>query len=215
MSKITPPDISLPVIKGANLERINPLLLPLPWLVVVVLVIVFAAMKYTSNQDATTTPQAAAKKFPHTYLTDVEVRHYDLTGQLHYQMNTPLVRSFQIDAKASAKDYSLFQSPVFILVNDPKKPGWLVTAQEGRLDSNNEWFSLSQEVVARQTSEKQGETTITTSDLRLNTREQFAETSKAVTMRAAKSQITAIGMRADIKRDHIQLLSNVKGTYEP
>ena len=69
--------------------------------------------------------------------------------------------------------------------------------------------------MARQTSEKQGEITITTSDLRLNTREQFAETSKAVIMRTAKSQINAIGMRADIKRDYIQLLSNVKGTYEP
>jgi len=210
MSKITLPDI-----KTADLERINPLLLPLPWLVVVVLVIVFVAMKYTNTENAAITEQAAVKAFPHTFITDVEVRHYDVTGQLHYQMNTPLIRSFQTQAKASAEDYSLFQTPVFNLINDPKKPGWLVTSQEGRLDSNNEWFSLSQEVVARQSSEKQGEITITTSDLRLNTREQFAETSKAVTMRAAKSQITGVGLRADMKRDQIQLLSNVKGTYEP
>jgi len=210
MSKIT-----LPGINSANLERINPLLLPLPWLVVVVLVIVFATMKYTNSKDTTTAQQVEVKAFPHTFITDVEVRHYDQDGQLHYQMSTPLIRSFQPQTKASAEDYSLFQTPVFILVNDPKKPGWLVTSQEGRLDSNNEWFTLSQDVVARQTSEKQGETTITTSDLRLNTREQFAETSKAVTMRAAKSQITGVGMRADMKRDHIQLLSNVKGNYEP
>jgi lipopolysaccharide export system protein LptC len=220
MPKNTPPNLTLPAkpltaIKSADLERINPLLLPLPWLVVVVLVIVFAAMKYTSSEDATPTLQAAAEKFPYTYLTEVEVRHYDHTGQLQYQMNSPLIRSFQIEAAASAKDYSLFETPVFILVNDPKKPGWLVTAQAGRLDNNNEWFSLLQEVVARQTSEKQGEITITTSDLRLNTREQFAETSKAVIMRTAKSQINATGMRADIKRDYVQLLSNVKGTYEP
>jgi len=117
--------------------------------------------------------------------------------------------------KSRAEDYSLFQTPVFVLINNPQKPGWFVTSQEGRLDSNNEWFTLSQEVVARQTSEKHGETTITTSELRLNTREQFADTRKAVTMRAAKSQITGMGMHADMKRDRIQLLSNVKGTYEP
>lgn len=210
MSKIT-----LPGINSTNLERINPLLLPLPWLVVILLVAVFVTMKYTSTQDAATTQQEAVKVFPHTFITDVEVRHYDQEGQLHYQMNTPLIRSFQPQAKASAEDYSLFQTPVFVLVNDPKKPGWFVTSQEGRLDSNNEWFTLSKEVVARQTSEKHGETTITTSDLRLNTREQFAETGKAVTMRAAKSQITGIGMHADMKRDRIQLLSNVKGTYAP
>ena len=210
MSKIT-----LPGINSQNLERINPLLLPLPWLVVVVLVIVFITMKYTSTEDAATAEQGAVKVFPHTFITDVEVRHYDKDGQLHYQMNTPLVRRFQTQAKPSGEDYSLFQTPVFILVNDPKKPGWFVTSQEGRLDSNNEWFTLTQEVVARQTSEKQGETTITTSDLRLNTREQFAETSKAVTILAAKSQITGTGMHADMKRDRIKLLSNVKGTYEP
>lgn len=215
MTKLTLPTITLSTIKSADLERINPLLLPLPWLVVAVLVIVFVTMKYTSTKDAASTQQAAAKVFPHTFITDVEVRQYDQGGQLHYQMNTPLIRSFQPQAKASAEDYSLFQTPVFILVNDPKKPGWFVTSQEGRLDSNNEWFTLSQEVVARQTTEKQGETTITTSDLRLNTREQFADTSKAVTMRAAKSQITGTGMHADMKRDRIQLLSNVKGTYEP
>jgi lipopolysaccharide export system protein LptC len=210
MSKIT-----LPGINSDNLERINPLLLPLPWLVVVVLVIVFVTMKYTNTEDPATAEQAEIKVFPHTFMTDVEVRHYDQEGQLHYQLTTPLIRSFQAQGKTSAEDYSLFQTPVFVLVNDPKKPGWFVTSREGRLDSNNEWFTLTQEVVARQTTEKQGETTITTSDLRLNTREQFADTSKAVTMRAAKSQITGTGMHADMKRDRIQLLSNVKGTYAP
>ena len=207
--------LTLTGINSTNLERINPLLLPLPWLVVAVLVIVFATVKYTSTEDTANTQPAAIKVFPHTFITDVDVRHYDQAGLLHYQMNTPLIRSFQPKGKASTEDYSLFQTPVFILVNDPKKPGWLVTSQEGRLDSNNEWFTLSKDVVARQTSEKHGETTITTSDLRLNTREQFADTSKAVTMRAAKSQITGVGMRADMKSDRIQLLSNVKGTYAP
>lgn len=197
------------------LARINPLLLPLPWLVVGLLVIVFLALKYSDSEDVAPPPQVAAALFPHTYITNVQVRHYDQAGKLHYQMDSPLIRSFQMHAAASAEDYSLLQTPVFILVNNPDKPGWYVTSQEGRLDSNNEWFTLLQDVIATQTTEKQGTTTIATSDLRLNTREQFAETSKAVTMRAAQSQITGVGMRADIKRDHIQLLSNVKGTYEP
>jgi len=209
------PKLSVPKMNSANLERINPLLLPLPWLVVGVLVIAFATIKYTNIEDSAAPQQAAVKVFPHTYLTEVEIRQFDQDGAIHYQMNTPLIRSFQVKESASAEDYSLFETPVFVLVSDPKKPGWLVTAQEGRLDSDNVWFTLTQDVLARQTSEKQGETTITTSDLRLNTQEQFAETSKAVTMRAAKSQITAVGMHADMKREHIELLSHVKGTYEP
>ncbi len=207
--------LSVPKINSTNLERINPLLLPLPWLVVVVLVIAFVTMKYSSPEDKTAEQQEAAKIFPHTYLTEVEIRQFDQDGSLHYQMKSPLIRSFQVKENPSAEDYSLFQTPVFILVNDPQKPGWFVTAQEGRLDSENVWFTLTQDVLARQTSEKHGETTLSTTDLRLNTQDQFAETSKAVTMRAAKSEITGVGMRADMKREHIELLSNVKGTYEP
>jgi lipopolysaccharide export system protein LptC len=207
--------LHLPAINSANLDRINPLLLPLPWLVVIVLLILFATLKYSSNEDSSALPQAAVKIFPHTYITDVEMRQYNSDGSIHYQMSTPLIRRFQVKDNPSDKDYSLFETPVFTLVNNPQKPGWFVTAQEGRLEGNDVWFTLTEEVLARQTSEKQGEITIATSDLRLNIQDQFAETSKAVTMRAAKSQITAIGMRADMKRDHIELLSHVKGNYEP
>ncbi len=207
--------LHLPRINSENLERINPLLLPMPWLVVILLVILFATLKYSSKEDSVAPQQAPIKIFPHTYVVDVEMHQYDNEGNLHYQMNTPLIRRFEVKDSPSDKDYSLFTTPVFMLVNDPKKPGWFVTSQEGRLENNDTWFILTQEVLARQTSEKQGEITISTGDLRLNLQDQFAETSKAVTMRAAKSQITATGLRADMKREHIELLSNVKGIYEP
>lgn len=205
----------LPFLNNAIFERINPLALPVPWLIVVVLIVVFTTFKYSSTQNSTSEQQAEAKVFPHFYITDVEMRQYDTDGSVRYQMNTPLVRRFQVQDRPSDKDYSLFETPVFVLVNDPQKPGWFVTAKEGRLDNNDVWFTLTQDVLARQTSEKQGETTINTTDLRLNLQEQFAETDKAVTMRAAKSEITATGLRANMKSEHIELLSNVKGRYEP
>ncbi len=205
----------LPFFNRANVDGINPLTWPLPWLVVVALVIVSLTFKYSSTEDSGELLEEEAKIFPHSYITNVDMRQYDHDGNLRYQMTTPLIRRFQVGEQASEKDYSLFETPIFMLVNNPQKPGWFVTAQEGRLDSNDQWFTLTQEVVARQNSEKQGETTITTSDLRLNLQEQFAETGKAVTMRAAKSQINATGLRADMKREQIELLSNVKGIYEP
>jgi|GEM_PF-617780 len=207
--------LHLPTVNSSDLERINPRWLPLPWLVVIVLVILFATFKYSNKEDATVQQQAAATIFPHSYLTDVDMRQYNTDGSIHYQMNTPLIRRFQVQDNPSDKDYSLFETPVFMLASAADKPAWYVTAKEGRLDSNDVWFTLTQDVLARQTSEKQGEINITTTDLRLNTQEQFAETSKAVTMRGAKSQITGVGLRADMKRQHIELLSNVKGNYEP
>ncbi len=207
--------LQLPKVDSADLDNINPRFLPLPWLVVIVLVIVFATFKYSNKEDSVSQQQAEAKVFPQSYITDVEMRQYDAEGNIRYQMNTPLIRRFQATESPSEKDYSLFETPVFVVVTNPQRPGWFITSQEGRLDNNDTWFTLTQEVLARQTSEKQGETTISTSDLRLNLQDQFAETGKAVTMRAAKTQITAQGMRADMKRERIELLSNVKGTYEP
>jgi len=205
----------LPTINSPTPDRFNPRLLPMPWLVVIVLVILFVTLEYSSKENLIGEQQTESKIFPHSYITNVEMRQYDGEGNIHYQMNTPLIRHFQVDETPGNQDYSLFDTPVFMVVNDPQKPGWFVTAQEGRLDNNDTWFTLTQDVLARQTSEKQGETTISTTDLRLNLQDQFAETSKAVTMRAAQTKITAMGMRADMKREHIELLSNVKGTYEP
>jgi lipopolysaccharide export system protein LptC len=207
--------LHLPTINSASLDRFNPRLLPMPWLVVIILVILFVTLEYSNTENLIGAQEADIKIFPHSYITNVEMRQYDREGNIHYQMNTPLIRHFQVDDKPGNQDYSLFNTPVFMVVNDPQKPGWFVTAQEGRLDNNDTWFTLTQDVMARQTSEKQGETTISTTDLRLNLQDQFAETNKAVTMRAAQSEITAMGMRADMKREHIEFLSNVKGTYEP
>jgi len=207
--------IRLRTLTGDNLERINPLFLPLPWLVVGVLVIVFVVTKYTGSQEAGTNATEPEKIFPQIYVTDVEMRQFDKKGQAHYQLKTPLIKHFQIEEKASAKDYTLFETPVFVLTDDPAKPAWFVTAQEGRRDANGEWFTLNRDVLARQTSPTQGEMTLSTDELRLNTQEQYAETNKTVTMRGAQSQMTSLGMRADIKRDHIELLSHVKGSYEP
>lgn len=207
--------INIRKLASDNIERVNPLLLPLPWLIVLVLVIIFATMKYSNNDNATPPTTAAEKTFPHIFITDVEMRQFDQQGGLHYQLNTPLIRHYQEKEHASKLDYTLFDTPVFVLVDDPKQPAWIITAQEGRRENNGLWVTLSKDVLARQTSATQGETTFTTEELQLNTQEQFAETSKAVTMRAAKSQIDAMGLRADIKRNHVELLSHVKGTYEP
>lgn len=207
--------IRLRKLTDEDLDNINPRFLPLPWLVVIVLVVAFLTFKYTGGEDSPNQTQEAQKIFPQIFVTDVEMEQFDDKGQLHYQLKTPLVRHFQLEEKASPKDYTLFETPVFVLTDDPAKPAWFVTAEEGRRDNKGEWFTLSRNVLARQNSPTQGELTFNTEELRLNAHEQYAETNKTVTMRGAGSQMTSQGMRADIKRDHIELVSQVKGTYVP
>lgn len=198
-----------------NLERLNPLLLPLPWLAVGLVVTVFLAFKYTGTAVDTVDTPAAVKTFPLMFMSDVDTREFNSEGQLHYQLKTPLVHHYQIGAKPDPKDYTLFDLPQLVFLGDPKQPAWYITAKAGRSDDNGNWFTLNTDVLVQQNTASQGVVSITTEQLRINAHEQFAETDKAVTMRAAKGKMESVGMRADIKNDHIELLSNVKGTYEP
>lgn len=198
-----------------SLKKLNPLLLPLPWLIVLVFVIIFVILKYTGKVQELVSTKSVEKEFPQIYITNVNMREFSADGSLRLQLKTPLIRHFQVGDKASAKDYTLFDLPQILFSGTEQKPAWYVTAQLGRNDNNGDIFTLSNNVLAQQTTQTQGTVSISTSELHVNTREQFAETDKAVTMRNAKTQLETMGMRAYIKQDQIELLSNVTGTYEP
>lgn len=198
-----------------NLTKLNPLLLPLPWLLVGALVIIFVALKYSGSVEELIDPTQDKKVFPQVFMTDVEMCEFAQDGSLRFQLKTPLIRHFQVTEKASAADYTLFDAPKMLFSGNGNKPDWNISAQLGRNDTNGEIFTLSTDVLAQQVSQTQGIVTISTSEMRLNTREQFAETDKAVTMRSAKTHLQTQGMRAYIKQDQIELISNVTGTYAP
>ena len=201
-------------IANENLPGLNPLLMPLPWVAVCLLIIVFVSVKYAGNIQEVISPKEKPREFPQIFMTDIDMREFNETGALHYQLKTPLVRHFQQGEKAGSTDYTLLDTPRLLFIGKDK-PAWNISADAGRSNANNALFTLSKNVVALQTSPTQGEISVTTEEMRVNTRDQFAETDKAVTMRTAKGKMETLGMRADIKNDHLELLSNVKGTYEP
>jgi lipopolysaccharide export system protein LptC len=203
------------LLSNENIKGLNPLLLPLPWLAILLLVIIFLSVKYGGDTAVMLSPKTTAKEFPHIFMEDVDMREFEVDGSLRYQLKTPLIRHFQIGAEASADDYTRFDLPQIVFLGNEEKPAWYITAKLGNSDKNGDLLTLTTDVLAQQISQSQGTVSITTEELSLNTQEQFAQTNKAVTMRAAKGHIETLGMRVDIKKDLIELLSNVKGTYEP
>lgn len=198
-----------------NLKKLNPMLLPLPWLLVIAFVIIFVVLKYSGNVEELIETKQAEKEFPQVFMTNVDMREFAADGTLHFQLKTPLIRHFQIGDKNGTDDYTLFDLPQIVFLGSEEKPAWYMTAEVGRNDNNGELFTLSTNVLAQQVSKTQGTISISTSELQLNTRDQFAETDKAVTMRSAKTHLETVGMRAFIKQDQIELLSQVTGTYAP
>ncbi len=189
--------------------------IPGPWLVAGVLVLCF--LLFFVRKKAEQTPyEYDPGGFPQIYMKQVQTREFDAAGKLHFELTTPKVALYQPNPDGpSIQDYTLIDAPKMIFYNTQNGTPWRLSATDGRSESNNELVRLLGDVVIQQDSPSQGLVRVTTDELRVRAREQFAETDKAVKMRSAKGQIDAIGMDADLAQSRLQLKSQVKAVYDP
>lgn len=189
--------------------------LPAPWLLVALLVVCFFAFSLRHQDEPEIAFSAGGKVFPQDYMNNVQTREFDVQGKLRYELSTPRIGHYQIDAEAPGKkDYALIQAPQITFYDADEPAPWRVTAVHGRSEANG-LIRLMDNVLIQQDSSEQGLLQITTSELNVRTREQFAETDKAVKMRSAKGRIDAIGMTADLAESRVQLHSQVNAVYDP
>ena len=190
--------------------------IPLPYIVIALIVVALVAFWDKSPNDLLEEDVSEASRFPQAYMTDIEMREYDTDGKLRNTLTTNSAEYFQANPKRpSAKDYTVLNEPRMVFSSAQGTAPWLLTAQSGRIDQNGQMATLSNNVRAFQESNSQGLTEILTSELRIKTAKQYAETDKAVKMRAQQGQLDTVGMKAFLSEDRIELLSQVRGTYEP
>ncbi len=189
--------------------------IPGPWLIAGMLVLCYFLFSLRQKDDPVGY-QYDPSGFPQTFMKQVQTREFDSEGKLGFELTTPEVTLYQPDIEGpSAKDYTLIDAPKMIFYNTQNGTPWRLSATHGRSESNNELIRLLGDVVIQQNSPSQGLMRITTDELQVRTREQFAETDKAVKMRSAKGQIDALGMDADLVQSRLQLKSQVKAVYDP
>jgi lipopolysaccharide export system protein LptC len=192
-----------------------PQYIPAPWILAFTLVICFFAFSLRQKNEIVGYEYDSGS-FPQFYMKQVETREFDEHGKLHYQMLTPQVTHYQMNPDGpSDGDYTLIERPDMSFFDDNGENPWLVTADTGRNEANGQLTRLLDNVVIQQQTPNQGLIKITTSELRIRAREQFAETDKAVKMRSAKGQMDAVGMDADLAQSRLQLKSQVKAVYDP
>jgi lipopolysaccharide export system protein LptC len=190
--------------------------IPIPWILAFTLVICFFAFSLRQKTNVVGY-EYDSSGFPQFYMKQVETREFDAQGKLHYQLSTPQVTHYQVNPDGpSDGDYTLIERPDMGFYDaDETTAPWLVTAETGRSETNGQLIRLLDNVLVQQQTPSQGLIQITTSELRVRAKEQFAETDKAVKMRSAKGQIDAIGMDADLAQSRLQLKSQVKAVYDP
>jgi lipopolysaccharide export system protein LptC len=189
--------------------------IPGPWLIAGILIVCFFLFSLRQKDDPSV-HEYDPSGFPQIFMKEVRTREFDATGKLNFELTTPEVAFYQPSIEGpSPSDYTLIKAPDMIFYNNQDGTPWHMSAAHGRSETNNELIRLLGDVVIQQNSPSQGLIRVTTDELQVRTREQFAETDKAVKMRSAKGQIDALGMDADLAQSRLQLKSQVKAVYDP
>ena len=189
---------------------------PLPWIVLSLLAIAYVAFWDKSPTDLLGETPVKANEFPHAYMTDIELMEFGADGTLHNVLITSSAEHFQTTVnKPGPDDVTLLENPQMIFRGATAGLPWFLSAETGRIEQNGRQVTLLTNVNAHQDSEKQGLIEIQTDELHIKTAQQYAETDKAVNMRARQGNLSTIGMKAYLSEDRIELLSKVRGTYEP
>lgn len=186
---------------------------PKSWIIVVGVCIAlgYGALHFTPRDLALSdAPPQAKQALPETYIVGMVDRSFDANGQLSHTLKAEQVTYY---ARSQGTDGTL-QKPRVLFFNEKGTP-WNLEADTGHIYSDNNTVTLNDNVVAYSHSEDHGQLTLLTESLSIDTDKQYAHTDKPVTMRSARSNTQAVGLKADLQEGRLELLSEVRGRYEP
>ena len=158
-------------------------------------------------------PSAAPSRAEHPaaagyYLVAAELTGTGDDGQLRYRLRT---RRAERDPDTSV----LKLDQVEMHYAPENRIPWKLRADTGRMDARGDMLQLRGNVVAVTGQDDSRPATIRTDYLEIEPDSLVAETPQVVHIEYADGRITATGMRAYLREDRVQLLSNVHGTFAP
>lgn len=183
-------------------------------LILVTLTLLFVVF-WESPPAILSAPKAAPNAtFPASYLVNSHSRQYDEDGTLGFEMRAKKIVHYQASpGKQQDTDFAQIESPQLLLHNSGAEP-WHISAKRGKSNHNGSRLTLIDDVYAWQINKKGERNELNTDELVLLTEQQYVETNKAVIIAAPGHTITAIGLKANLQKDSLQLLSRVRGVHE-
>ncbi len=158
------------------------------------------------------TNTATAEPQPDTIIDNAQLDSFDETGRKIRQLNGKKITYFDADQR------SLIEAPhLYVLRRSNDKTTetpWEVTADSATAYQSSSIIDLYGNVTLFSNATPNGPTRITSEYLHVNADRKLAQTDKAVTIHVRNSVSHAVGMWADIGRDHLLLPSRVKEIHE-
>ena len=168
------------------------------------LTLLAAAAWWLARPDAAGPSAPAAIVQPGYYLTGAELEQTDATGRLTLKVHAATARQLEQHGDVSLEQLQVDYLP---------EPGrdWRMTSVGGTLLPSGRTVLLAGDV--RLSLPDEGGAVLRTEHLTLNVDEQHATTSDIVRMEMPPHQVTARGMRADLKHETVRLESAVNGIF--
>ena len=143
------------------------------------------------------------------YLIDAELLGTDEEGQVFYQISARRLEERADESGLSLRDVRVEYRP---RVDVP----WLLTAASGRAPRDQSYLELEGRVeLVSQPDDGEEGTIIRTERLRLLPESFVATTDASVSVRVGQTQISAVGMKAYLKDDRLELESSVHAQFRP
>jgi lipopolysaccharide export system protein LptC len=154
-----------------------------------------------------------------------EVREREARHEPDYHFSAPRITRFGVDGTLELEltarhavhfpdDDTVALDELKVDVRAPDGAAWTMVAARGHAPMAGERVTLEGGVrIGRPAGGAGGAIELTTDHVVLNTRAQLLETDAAVEIVHGANRVTAVGLSADLGRDHITLRNRVRGTY--
>lgn len=153
--------------------------------------------------------KAKLNNSPDAIITGVRVVKYGEDGLLSHRVYAPKMQHY------ANHNTSVFTRPVMVVYKRPQAP-WTIKAKHAKAVDGDKRIDLSEHVVLHQTQSPHNiESTITTEALSYFPRSKEATTALPIQFKRPGMIVNSVGMKANIEQEHITLLSEARGRYEP
>ncbi len=140
------------------------------------------------------------------YARDARLTGTDDDGRILFRISAADVEQAPADGSVALRSVSLDYDPATDLP-------WQLTAATGRLPAGGKMIELTGDVVAISRAPGSPAAVIRTDSLQFDPVTRIAATDKKVVIEYAGSTVNALGLRAHLSEDRLELLAEVEGQY--
>ena len=142
------------------------------------------------------------------FVKDMDLKVMNEQGQLQYRLQATRMTHYPSDER-----FHLEQPDIRVMQTNGDN--WRIQSERGETteDADIIWLLGAVDIKRRQTATS-SPLHIVTSDLRVKPEQEQAETDNAATITSDQFRIEGIGVKADFKKDTVNIKSSVRGHYD-